>query len=212
MPPQYTVRAQVIDVRTDSPRPTDVFLVDTNVWYWRAYSSAGAMPGSATPGSATPTQMGPYSAYLQECIATGAIVYRTGLCLAELAHLIEQNERDIYSGAVAPVAAKEYRHNLPSERARVVAEVQKAWATVKGQSQPLSLTIDDSTTDAALARFATQPIDGFDLFLLEGMTAAGLTQILTDDGDFCTVGSLQVFTTNPRVLAAARAAHLLLVR
>jgi hypothetical protein len=207
MPPIYTVRARVIDIRTDTPRPTDALLVDTNVWYWRAYSGAGALPGSATPA-----QMTTYTDYLKDCIAKGAIVYRAGLCLAELAHLIEQNERDAYSSAVAAITSKDYRHNLPSERARVVKEVEDAWTTVKQQSQPLSLVIDDSTTNSALARFATQPVDGFDLFLLEGMSAAGISQVLTDDGDYCTVPGLQVFTANPRVLAAARSANLLLTR
>jgi hypothetical protein len=206
MPPVYTVRAQVIDVRTDTPRPSDALLVDTNVWYWEAYSSAAAGPGSPTPA-----QTGPYSTYLQDCIANGAIVYRTGLCLAEMAHLIEQNERDIYAGAVAPITTKEYRHNLPSERARVVLEVQRAWAKVKRQSQPLPLVIDDPATDAALGRFARQP-DGYDLFLLEALAAAGVSQVLTDDGDYCTVPGIEVFTANPRVVAAARSAGLLVVR
>lgn len=207
MPPIYTVRAHVIDLHTDSPRSSDAFLVDTNVWYWRAYSSAGASPGSATPA-----QMQLYSDYLRRSTAVGAVAYRSGLCLAELAHLIEQNERDIYAGAVASVTTKEYRHNLPAERARVVREVQKAWAKIKAQSQPLPLTIDDPTTDAALLRFATQAVDGFDLFLLEGMSQAGITQVLTDDGDYGTVPGLEVFTANPRVVAAARSAGLLLSR
>jgi hypothetical protein len=207
MPPVYTVRAQVIDIRTDTPRPTDAFLVDTNVWYWRVYPS-----GSAMPGSATPAQMSIYSAYLRDSIVAGAIAYRNGLCLAELAHLIEQNERDIYAGSVAAVNTKEYRHNLPSERARVVGEVQKAWTDVKLSSEPLPLVIDDPVTDAALARFATQPVDGFDLFLLEAMSSAGLSQVLIDDGDYCTVPGLEVLTANPRVVAAARSAGLLVVR
>jgi hypothetical protein len=189
------------------PRSTDAFLVDTNAWYWHAYSGAGALQGSATPG-----QMRLYSDYLRRGIATGTIAYRTGLCLAELAHLVEQNERDAYCQAVSPITSKDYRHNLPSERVRVVHEVQNAWARVKAESLPLSLVIDDATTDAALARFATQAVDGFDLFLLEGMSAAGLTQVLTDDGDYCTVPGLEVFTANPRVLAAARSARLLLNR
>jgi hypothetical protein len=207
MPPVYNVRAQVIDIRRDTPRPTDAFLVDTNAWFWSAYQGAGALPGSATAG-----QMQDYSNYLRRALTVGAITYRTGLCFAELAHLIEQNERDAYSQAVAPIASKDYRHNLPSERARVVGEVQKVWAKVKSQSQPLPLVIDDATTDAALLRFATQAVDGFDLFLLEGLFAAGLTQVLTDDGDFCTVSSLEVFTANPRMIAAARSAGLLISR
>jgi hypothetical protein len=207
MPPVYTVRAQVIDIRSDTPRSTDAFLVDTNVWYWRAYPSAGALPGSATPA-----QMTTYTSYLQNSIATGAIAFRTGLCLSELAHLIEQNERNAYASAVAPVTTKDYRHNLPSERARVVLEVQNAWANVKLESQPLPLVIDDPATDAALARFATQPVDGYDLFLLEAISAAGISQVLTDDGDYCTDPDIQVFTANPRVVSAARAAGLLVSR
>jgi len=27
------VRAEVVDLRADSPKPNDVFAVDTNVWY-----------------------------------------------------------------------------------------------------------------------------------------------------------------------------------
>jgi hypothetical protein len=153
-----------------------------------------------------------YSDYLRTSATVGAIAYRTGLCLAELAHLIEQNERDAYASAVAPVTTKEYRHNLPAERARVVREVQNAWTRIKLDSQPLPLVIDDPTTDAALIRFATQPVDGFDLFLLEGMAAAGITQVLTDDGDYSTVPGLEVFTANPRVITAARSAGLLLLR
>src|SRR5262249_43167419 len=122
------------------------------------------------------------------------------------------NERDAYTSAVASVTAKEYRHNLPSERARVVREVQHAWTEVKLQSRLLPLVIDDVTSDAALSRFATQPVDGFDLFLLAAMATAAITQVWTDDGDYCTVPGLEVFTANPRVLAAARSAGLLLVR
>jgi len=207
MPPVYTVRAQVVDIRRDTPRSTDAFLVDTNVWYWRVYPSAGAMPGSATPA-----QMTAYSDYLMDSLAAGVIAYRTGLCLAELAHLIEQNERDAYASGVASVTAKEYRHNLPSERARVIREVQDAWARVKLHSQPLPIIMDDPATDAALIRFATQPVDGFDLFLLEAMSSASVSQVLSDDGDFCTVPGVQVFTANLRVVAAARSAGLLVTR
>jgi hypothetical protein len=207
MPPLYTVRAQVIDIRRDVPQSTDAFLVDTQVWYWDAYPSATAMPGSATPA-----QMGVYSAYLSRGAVVGAIAYRTGICLAELTHLIEQNEYRIYAGAVAAVTAKEYRHNLHAERARVVHEVEKAWARVKLQSQPLPVVIDDTCTDAALVRFGTQQVDGHDLFLLEAMSAAGVRQVLTDDGDYCTVPGIQVFTANPRVIAAARSAGLVVTR
>ena len=34
MPPTYTVRATVVDARTDAPRATDRLFIDTNVWAW----------------------------------------------------------------------------------------------------------------------------------------------------------------------------------
>jgi hypothetical protein len=37
------------------------------------------------------------------------------------------------------------------------------------------------------------------------MRAAGVAQILSDDGDFCGVAGVELFTANPHVLAAARA-------
>lgn len=207
MPPTYTVRAQVVDIRTDSPRPADCFLVDTNVLAWAHYpASALSYHGSLLP------QATDYVPYLGLVRASGAVRYRTGLSLAEMAHLVEQKELEIYGAAVATLTTKEYRHNQPAERARVVGEVQRAWAAIKSNTELIPLTIDDPTTDSALSRFASDAVDSHDLFLLEAMASAGVTQILTDDGDFCTVAGIEVFTANPRVLAAARSQGRLLVR
>jgi hypothetical protein len=207
MPPAYTVRAQVVDIRTDSPRPTDRFLVDTNVWAWKHYPGVGVSPS----GVSSP-QASDYPPYLDRTIASGATRYRTGLCLAELVHLIEKNEHDAYTAGVGPLSLKDYRHNLPSERARLVGEFQRAWCRIKADSEPLALMLDDATTDAALSRLATEPVDGYDLYMLEAMACVGVTQLLTDDGDFCCVPGIEVFTANPRVLAAARAQGHLAVR
>jgi len=207
MPPTYTVRAQVVDIRTDMPRASDRFLVDTNVWAWEHYPTSTLSPtGMPLP------QVTEYSPYLARMRTAGTVRCRLGLSLAELAHLVEQKELEIYSAAVAPLTTKEYRHNLPTERARVEREVQRAWDRIKADSSPLTLTIDDPTTDAALSRFAAEPVDGYDLFLLVAMAAAGVTQLLSDDGDFCAVADIDVFTANPRVLAAARTQGQLVVR
>ena len=87
MPPRYTVRAHVIDIRTDMPRSTDAFLVDTNVWCWYSYRNT-----TMSPGGPSPVQASAYSGYVRQAASLGATCYRTGLSLAELAHLIEQNE------------------------------------------------------------------------------------------------------------------------
>jgi len=76
-------------------------------------------------------------------------------------------------------------------------------------AQPITLSLDRATTEAALNRFKTQPLDGYDLFLLEAMDQAGITQVITDDGDYCTVPQIQVFTANQRVLSSAQSQGML---
>ena len=48
MPPTYTVRAVVVDARTDSPRATDRFFIDTNVWAWEHYPNSRMTPAGLT--------------------------------------------------------------------------------------------------------------------------------------------------------------------
>lgn len=87
----------------------------------------------------------------------------------------------------------------------VVAEVQSAWSQVKALAVPVNLTVDDATTDAALNRFQTQAVDGYDLLLLEAISRAGAgkIKIITDDMDYAVVPDIQVFTSNNNVIQAA---------
>lgn len=38
MPVNYIVQAEVVDIRSDAPKNEDIFLVDTNAWYWYTYT------------------------------------------------------------------------------------------------------------------------------------------------------------------------------
>ncbi|TAE94775.1 MAG: hypothetical protein EAZ79_22025 [Oscillatoriales cyanobacterium] len=109
---QYTVNAEVVDIGSDIPQKDDIFLVDTNVWYWLTYTPAST--------SARSYQINDYPAYLTKILSAQGLLLYCGLSLAELAHNIEQAERAIFSTTLKP---KEYRHNEPTERANVVAEV-----------------------------------------------------------------------------------------
>lgn len=195
MPVHYVVQADVVDIRVDKPLKTDVFVVDTNVWFWVAYTKAAPLPH----------QRANYPFYLKSTLTVQATILRFALVQAELFHLIEKTEYEIFSATHLGTRRKEYRHNYPAERARVVAESRIAWNTVKALTSPLVATVDDSMTDAAMARFLTQALDGYALYLLEVMESTGLRQILTDDGDFCTVPDIQVFTANQNVINAAAA-------
>lgn len=107
MPVNYTVQADVIDIMTDSPQKGDIFLVDTNVWYWLTYPPASL---SLT------TYQSIYSNYITDTFTAGATLCCSGLSLAELAHIIEREEKKLSSYSFSRINNKEYRHNYPSER------------------------------------------------------------------------------------------------
>jgi len=207
MAAHYSIQAEVVNVRSDIPKPADAFFVDTNVWYWMTYTRAKQ---AAQPPK--PYQIRDYTAYIVKALLSTAKLYRSGLSLAELTHLIEKAEREIFAITNGPIGAKEFRHNLAPERARVVAEVKTAWDKIKTLAAPVEALIDEATTDAALTRFQTQPVDGYDLFLLETIAKAGVVQVITDDGDFATVAGIQVFTSNQNVILSAQNQGKLLTR
>ncbi len=202
------VQAGVINIRTDTPQQSDIFLVDTNVWFWQTYTNASASHPSA------PTKISLYSTYLNSALSNGATLTYSGLVLAELTHIIEKTEYEIYIQSHGFVKPKEYRHNFPGERMKVVLEVQSAWSQVKALAAPVNLTVDDATTDAALNRFQTQAVDGYDLLIIEAISRAGAGQvkIITDDMDYAVVPGIQVFTSNNYVIQAATIQNKLVVR
>lgn len=203
----YLIQADVIDIRRDTPQPDDVFLVDTNVWYWTTYSRADL--ADARPKT---YQTNNYPSYIAKALASKSSLFRCSLSLAELAHLIEKTEREIYIRANGAISAKEYRHNNSSARANVVAEVESVWGQVKTIAQAIDFQIDDSVTDAALSRYSSQPLDGYDLFIIEAISSAGIVKVITDDGDYVTVPDIQVFTANQNVINAAQKQGRLIVR
>jgi predicted nucleic acid-binding protein len=204
----YQIRAQVVDITTDRPTDKDTYLVDTNAWLWTTYSRVGQSPHP--PSS---DQRRHYPQYLANASGANAKLLRCGLSLAELAHLIEKTEREIYNKANnAQLSTKEFRHNMPTERTRVVAEIQAAWAQVKLIASDIEVRINNAATDSALTNFSRCALDGYDLFILEAMQRAGVNQIITDDGDYATVDGLQVFTCNRNVLNLARQQGKLIVR
>jgi predicted nucleic acid-binding protein len=197
------VRAEVVDIKIDLPQPGDIFMVDTNAWYWIVYSrSSQASVSEKNQPKAYQTKH--YPAYIKKAITAKAKLHYCGLTLSELAHNIEKIEKDIFSSDPANPTLKEYRHNHSTERAKVAAEVEASWDMVKAMGKLVSMTIDEETIDAALARFQSQPLDGYDLFMAEGMKAKSIQKIITDDGDFVTVPGIIVFTANQNMIRAAK--------
>lgn len=197
----YTIQADVIDIRQDTPKPDDVFLVDTNVWYWLTYTRVSL--GDQPPKS---YKTNIYTSYIGKTLSAKSQLHRCGLSLAELAHLIERTELEIFSKASGfdKNKKKEFRHNHPTERTHVVAEIQAAWGLVETMAHTIDIQITKHTTDTILSRLGTQLLDGYDLFILESIIKANIVKVITDDGDFSTVPDIKVFTSNPNVIQLAK--------
>lgn len=196
----YSIRADVIDIANDVPLNSDAFLIDTNVLYWMTYSRAAL---SATKPMAYQTT--DYPNYTHTALVAGAKVYHSGLSLAELAHIIERTEREIFeAGQSQPIRPKIFRHNHPTERANVCKEIKAATLQVMGWADPLPVEIDEALSSAALERLSSDLVDGYDGFILESMKSKDILQIVTDDGDFATVAGIQLFTANKNVIQAAK--------
>ncbi|MCE2697447.1 MAG: hypothetical protein PX483_12755 [Nostocales cyanobacterium LE14-WE4] len=200
------IQADIIDIKTDTPQQSDIFFVDTNIWFWQTYTNAAF--------TAKRYQITDYPNYINKTRQNGATLTYSGLTLAELAHIIEKTEYDIYVQSNGYLHFKKYRHDYPTERANVVAEVQFTWRRIKKIAIPIDLTVDDATTDAAINRFTTQAVDGYDLLMLEAISkaGAGTVKIITDDMDYSVVPGIQVFTSNKYVIQDAAMQKKLVVR
>jgi len=202
----YVIQAEVVDITADTPKDADVFLVDTNVWYWMTYTRLGH---AVNPPPQYTTN---YPLYTNAALSAGARIFHSGLSLAELAHLIEKVEREIYAAANGHIGTKEYRHNSDGQRLQVVTEIQTAWGQVVSLAEQLTATINTSMANAALTRLQTEKVDGYDLFILESMKNHGVEKVITDDGDFATIPGIQVFTANRNVIQAAKSQSRLVTR
>jgi len=195
--PSLTINAEVIDITKDSPLSGDSFLVDTNVWYWMTYSRASL-------AGAQNYQVSHYPQYTSSALSAGSAIFQSGLSLAELSHVIEKVEREMFEKANAvKVSTKVFRHNYPAERLKVSSEIESMCKQVISMASSVDTLIDENFSQTAMSRISKDLVDGYDLFILETMNLKGLSQIITDDGDFATVAGIQVFTANKNVIVAA---------
>jgi len=205
---QFFVKADVVDITNDSPQAADQFFVDTNAWEFLTY-----IPVSLSPITPKPYQVRDYPNYIKHALKSRSRLYRCGLSFSELSSLIEFKRCANFLHKVPDKRELKYfRHNNPIERAEVVAEIQSRWLDITQFSEDLSLTIDDVLINRSLNLIGNVQVDMYDLFYVEAMALAGLTQIITDDADFVTIPGITVFTSNRNAIELARSQGKLLKR
>lgn len=209
----YLIRAQVVDIGSDQPRPSDSFLVDTNVWYWLTYPRL-QMEGEFKPYKMEPKryQMKYYPSYLKQARGVRAKLFTCALCFSELADLIEKSELDIFLQTKGQIAPKEFRHNEPAERVNVVSQIHESWAMVRSMAEFIDIMLDEDFLNKTLQDLQSVLAGAQDLFMVQTALSAGISQVITDDGDFATIPDLVVFTANRNVIQAANQQGKLLIR
>lgn len=202
MPPPPTIRAKVVDVRSDTPKSSDVFYVDTNVWYWAAFPRFGLLPTGKQPRA---HQLTDYPAFLMKALMAGARLHYSPINFIELASIIESAEFEIHGGRKVHGDKKTFRHNCAAGRQQVVASVKSAWRQVQalGTCLPLKMQIGEKKISGLMRDFQRDALDGYDLLALRQLKQAKITRCITDDGDFAQVAGLNLFTANPNVLSEA---------
>ncbi len=198
---QYTVRAKVVDIRRLMPNTSGSFLVDTNVWYWITYPRASE--GDKPPH---PNQTRYYPNFIKKILDSKGKLYRSDLSLSELTSLIERTELDIYNNETGlDFELKQFRHEHPKERLEVVDQTLISWYQILSMSESIPFLLDSTFTEAALKRLETQPLDGYDLFIIESLIRSGQPlNIITDDGDYCTIEEITLYTANKSVIECAK--------
>jgi predicted nucleic acid-binding protein len=206
VPLNLTVNAEVVDIRGDAPKDSDVFLVDTNVWFWLTYTRVSL-------SDAKPYQTTDYPDYVQRALTTNALLSFCGVNLAELAGVIEQAERKIHNGRSGKIeSVKYFRHNFPAQRIAVTTEISTAFSQVESMASAMDVMVNGDAAKNGLAHITRVPIDLDDAVMLEVALKNGVNQVLTDDCDFVGMNGITVFTANRTVLAAATATGRIKVR
>lgn len=200
----YKLEATIVDIRSDTPQNTDQLLVDTNVWLWMCYSRASQ--------NAHPYQANTYPHYLSQALQAKARLFCASLAFAEIAHVVEKTEREVFN-STQKTSAKEFRHNFPQERQRVIQEISNVWQLIQVYGTSfLASQITDAEVQSAQNALQLLLVDGYDLFIVQAMQQAAITSVLTDDGDFATVPGATVFTANHNLIKAAQKQGKLLIR
>jgi hypothetical protein len=202
-----SLRATVVSILADTPRPSDIFLLDTNVLYWTCY--AKALDLASARGQRRKALV--YSDYVNKALLAESAFQMSIVSLTELAHVIERDECAIFNQQRdTDFKLKDYRHES-GERPGVVEQIQVAWTLAEGITDRRTLP---TTTDVGVLRttLATAAVDGYDLLIYHAALSAGIHQILTDDVDYGEFPDVQIFTANQRLIDLAQAQSRLVTR
>ncbi|QGF25880.1 PIN domain-containing protein [Pantoea eucalypti] len=189
------ILSNVYNINKYTPKDSDSFFVDTNVWFWLTYSKG-------IPSNRQYLQC--YNQFINSALGKNATLFHSGLSLAELAHIIEKSEREIHEKVVnKKIGTKDFRHIYSNERNAAINEIKTSWLQVESLATQIEISVCEELTNECVNLMPNNTLDGYDLMIHESMKSSGVLNIITDDGDYTTVDGINVYTSNANVLAAA---------
>ncbi len=191
--------ANVIDLNKHTPQKGERFFVDSNVWYWTTYVASKEMP---LPNSPREYQIQNYPVFLEKALNNGAKLYHCPLTLAELASTIEFSELNIFkqfNPDKEGLRKKTFR-KISSERKGVLNEIKVAWDAINAMSTCVEISLDLKFIQETQDILKKSVLDSYDSFFVQIMREYEFENIITDDGDFCSLEGPTVFTSNNRYL------------
>lgn len=166
------------------------FVIDSN-----------ALLHSFYPNSA-PSYAASYSNFVSNLITEGKTIYIPIFVLIESINVIEKIELEIYNRTNnTSYKIKSFR-DIPLERQKVKNNIDLFLAQIKSISQIkiLPQTLNEVTINAFADKFELHKLDLFD-FYLEELCNNNSYPIITNDADFTKgIHSIDVYTSNPRIL------------
>ncbi|MEY8379291.1 hypothetical protein AALD22_26810 [Lachnospiraceae bacterium 56-18] len=179
-----------IDITTfTSINNTRPYFLDTNVLYWYTYPRIiSALPRNAEV----------YYDFIDSLVAGGNPLYTSIYNLTELLNVIEKNEYELYSKLhpELPYTKKDYR-KISDERKALKTTLSTSLENVKAICSVLSFQFELKTLDSFVTQLSEHRCDIFDYAILRNCIADGKINIISDDNDFSTMESINLYTANP---------------
>ena len=203
-----SILASVVDIRTDNPKITDFFFVDTNVWYIYARSYY-------SPPNSGKERL--YPSFISKMLHAKSKIFRSELTLVELSNVIEKSLYKVFieENCFKPdeMHIKDFRYEYPEERNNFIDELSMTWDNIRDVSESFDSSLDKSISEFIFKGFYKSYLDGYDLLFLDLIQKKmNNPYILTNDKDFATNPGITVFTANKRTINAAKEKNLLITR
>lgn len=141
-------------------------------------------------------------------------LYSTVFNLAEISHIIEKIEYDIFLNsrnlAKNNYSKKKYRQDA-SQRQNVLSAIKTSWSLIQKLSENLGLgTSEIITPNDLIQSLSNGLIDSYDALILKLLDSKGMNKVITDDYDFATMPNLIIYTANNQIISEAQSKNLLL--